>query len=148
MSDILTAMPVLARHAGEWKGRYIYLDLEGNVTDSHASHLTCMFPTEGEWDYYQINRYTWDDGRYEERHFPARYENGRIYWDNELIRGHAWEIDHRTVALTWVRKGEPGLYLYEMIQLSTDGKHRARTWHWFRDDRLFLRTIISEVRLV
>jgi hypothetical protein len=84
----------------------------------------------------------------EERHFPARYANYRIYWDNELIQGQAWEVDERTIVLTWSRKDEPGVYLYEMIQLSGDDTHRARTWHWFRDDQLFRRTLITETRLV
>jgi hypothetical protein len=31
-----------------------------------------------------------------------------------------------------------------MIQLSDDGQHRARTWHWFKDGVLMKRTIITE----
>jgi len=38
--------------------------------------------------------------------------------------------------LTWTRKDLPGSYLYEMIQISDDGRRRARTWHWFVDDAL------------
>jgi hypothetical protein len=32
-----------------------------------------------------------------------------------------------------------------MIQLSDDGKNRARTWQWFKDGKCFQRTLIDEV---
>ncbi len=147
MTTIRDGMPLLARHEGEWIGTYIHLDAHGTEIDRHASHLVCTFPEAGEFDYYQVNRYSWEDGRVEERHFPAHYANHCIYWDNELIQGQAREVDGRTIVLNWNRTGEPGIYLYEMIQLSADGVHRARTWHWFRDDRLFQRTLIAETRL-
>jgi len=33
-----------------------------------------------------------------------------------------------------------------MIQLSQDGAHRARTWHWFRDEALWRITLVRERR--
>jgi hypothetical protein len=51
----------------------------------------------------------------------------------------------RSTCLNWTRKGEPDLYLYEMIQVSADRKHRARTWQWFKKDKCFQRTLIDEV---
>lgn len=140
-------MPVLACHAGEWKGRYTHIDTDNKILDDHASHLICRFPEEGPWDYHQTNRYTWDDGRSEEHVFPATYAEGRIWWDTERIEGCAWEIDPRTICLTWSRKDLLGEYLYEMIQLSADGNKRGRTWHWFRDDELYRRTLIKEQRV-
>ena len=32
---------------------------------------------------------------------------------------------------------EPDVHVCEMIQLSADGRHRARTWHWFRAGKLY-----------
>lgn len=147
MSEIQHAMPVLARHVGEWVGEYIHVDADNRELDRHASHLKCSFPTDGPHAYYQINTYTWQDGRREEIHFPASYRDGRIWWDTDRIHGSAWEIDDRTIMLTWVRKGEPGVYLYEMIQLSADGQNRGRTWHWFENDTLVKRTCITERRI-
>lgn len=147
MGDIRKDMPVLARHEGEWEGVYTHIDPECKIVDEHRSRLTCRFPEDGDYAYYQINRYLWDDGREEELHFPATYRDGRIWWDTERIEGSAWEIDERTVMLTWTRKEMSGSYLYEMIQLSEDGNHRGRTWHWFVDDRLVKRTCIRERRL-
>ena len=49
--------------------------------------------------------------------------------------------------LNWRRRDDPSLYLYEMIQISDCGTARARTWHWFRNDRLFQRTLVDERRV-
>ncbi|XBQ16650.1 MAG: DUF3598 family protein [Oceanicaulis sp.] len=147
MKLIRWRMPVLARHEGEWKGVYTYVDIEGKELDRHDSHLICRFPEDGEWDYHQTNRYSWADGKSEEHVFPATYAEGRIWWDTERIEGCAWEIDARTVCLTWVRKDLPGEYLYEMIQISQDGNKRGRTWHWFKDDEMYMRTLIKERRV-
>jgi hypothetical protein len=147
MPTIREGMPVLARHAGDWVGEYIYVDADGNIIDRHKSHLTSSFPTEGEYQYFQINRYTWPDGRTEEHQFPARYAMGEIYWDTPRIKGKAWET-YGTVMLTWTYKEDPTSdYLFEMIQISECGNHRARTWHWFKDGQLFKRTLIKETRL-
>jgi hypothetical protein len=149
--DIRREMPLLARHEGEWEGEYIYVDTDGKIVDRHRSHLSCTFPTEGKFPYLQINRYYWDDGRSEIIHFPARYADGRIWWDTERIRGWATSVpidtESRTTMLMWVRKDMPDIYLYEMIQISADNQKRGRTWHWFRNDELYQRTIIKEWRV-
>ena len=92
--------------------------------------------------------YAWADGRTEVREFPAEYRDGRIWWDNELIKGWAAEVGldeyNRTVMLYWQRQGDPQLYLYEMIQLSDDGLNRCRTWHWIRSGVLETRDPRSE----
>lgn len=143
-------MPLLARHEGVWDGTYRYYDAEGRLVDEHASRLLCRFPDQGH-PYHQTNFYTWADGRREVRDFPAEYRDRRVWWDNDLIRGWAAELDldqnHRTVVLHWERTGDPTLYLYEMIQLADDGQTRCRTWHWIRNGRLETRTAIEE-RLV
>jgi hypothetical protein len=147
MSGIREGMPVLARHEGEWEGEYIHVDTSNNVIDRHRSHLKCMFPASGPFAYHQVNTYTWPDGRREELQFPATYRDGQIFWDTERIVGRAWEIDPRTVVLTWTRKDSPGTYLYEMIQISEDNRNRGRTWHWFENDQLVKRTCIKERRI-
>jgi len=144
--DIRAGMPVLARHEGEWRGEYIHVAPDNSLIDRHASHLICAFPGGGEYDYFQKNIYTWNDGRREELDFPARYRDGRIWWDNERIAGSAWEIDERTIVLQWSRKDLPRSYLYEMIQINESNDKRGRTWHWFVDDELVRRTCIKESR--
>ena len=49
--------------------------------------------------------------------------------------------------LHWTRNDDPGLYLYEMIQLSDCGKYRSRVWQWFRNGQLEQRTLIDEQRV-
>lgn len=138
-------MPLLARHEGDWEGTYIHVDAEGAEVDRHASHLTCTITSDG--DYHQVNRYRWADGRTEEWPFPAAYRDGAIHFDTERMVGRAWEVDGRTVVLTWSYRADPDNYLYEMIQLSADGMDRCRTWHWFDGDELVKRTLIKERRI-
>jgi hypothetical protein len=151
MSEIRIAMPVLARHEGIWEGWYRYYDGSGNKIDEHRSRLICRFPADGPYAYHQTNHYEWPDGRRETRDFPAVYREGRIWWDNELIAGWAAEValdEHkRTVMLHWVRKGEPGTYLYEMIQISDCGRFRQRVWQWIEAGRVRMRTLIDEERV-
>lgn len=151
MTNIREAMPLLARHEGVWEGTYRYYDASGTMIDEHASRLFCRFPDEGPHPYHQTNHYTWADGRTEVRDFPATYADGRVWWDNELIKGWAAEVGlderNRTVMLYWQRQGDPSLYLYEMIQLADSGDVRCRTWHWIRNGVLETRTGIEE-RLV
>ncbi len=151
MSDIKTVLPLLARHEGVWDGWYRHYDAQGNKTDEHRSRLVCRFPDSGPHEYDQVNHYSWADGRKEVRPFPAKLQGGRVIFDNELIHGWAADVPldehHRTTMLNWVRKGEPGVYLYEMIQLSDCGQYRSRVWHWFREGRLFQRTLIDEQRV-
>lgn len=145
-------MPVLARHEGVWDGTYSYFNADGVKIDEHQSRLICRFLDDNpETPYHQTNHYTWADGRKEIRDFPATFHDKRVWWDNELIVGSAWEVGEdthqRAVMLYWQRTGDPSLYLYEMIQIADHGESRCRTWHWIRNGELETRTAIQE-RLV
>jgi hypothetical protein len=147
--SIRDEMPLLADNEGVWEGVYRHYDAaSGKLLDQHLSRLICRITDDDRFAYYQTNFYFWPDGRTETREFPAWYENGRIWWDNDLIKGWAAAMrpdDHqRSTCLNWVRKGEPDVYLYEMIQNSADRRLRSRCWQWFRDDRCFKRTLIDE----
>lgn len=141
-------MPLLARHEGVWDGVYTYYNAAGEKIDEHRSRLFCRFPENGPHPYHQTNHYTWPDGRAEVRDFPATYRDKRVWWDNDLIQGSAWEVGQddkrRSVMLYWQRTGDPELYLYEMIQIADDGQSRCRTWHWIRGGQLETRTAIQE----
>jgi hypothetical protein len=142
-------MPILARHEGVWDGSYVYFNAANEKVDEHQSRLICRFLDDNaETPYHQTNYYTWADGRTETREFPATYRDKRVWWDNDLIIGSAWEVGEdthcRAVMLYWQRTGDPSLYLYEMIQISDDGQDRCRTWHWIRNGLLETRTAIQE----
>ncbi|MFB2924058.1 MULTISPECIES: DUF3598 family protein [Aerosakkonema] len=147
MSDLRAGMPVLVRHEGDWVGTYTLVDIEGKILDRHKSHLTCLFPADGDYSYYQINRYEWPDGKKEEHKFPGTYRDKKVWFDTERIEGKAWEVDDSTIILWFSYKTIPNAYLYEMIQISPCNNYRSRTWHWFKDDRLFQRTLIQEERM-
>jgi hypothetical protein len=146
---IRDAMPLLAANGGVWEGVYRHYDAaSGRMTDEHLSRLFCRILDGEAHDYSQSNHYFWADGRTEIREFPATYRDGRIWFDNDLISGWAARMEpddlNHSQCLNWVRKGEPGVYLYEMIQNNADFTSRHRTWQWFRDGRCFQRTLIDE----
>ncbi len=151
MTDLRTAMPILARQEGVWEGVYRYYDEQGRLVDEHQSRLVCRMPKDGALDYHQTNHYRWVDGRVETRQFPAMYRDGRIWFQNELIDGWAAEVPldafKRTLMLYWVRKGEPDTYLYEMIQIDDAARQRTRVWQWIREGRIRMRTLIDEQKV-
>lgn len=151
MSELKAALPLLARHEGVWDGHYRTYDAEGNKIDEHASRLVCRFPDSGPVPYHQTNHYTWADGRTEVRDFPGEVRDGRLWFVNDLIDGWAAEVPldehNRTMMLHWTRRGEPGTYLYEMIQISDCGRYRCRVWQWIKDGKTFRRTLIDEEKV-
>ena len=141
-------MPLLARHEGVWDGYYRYFNNSGNKVDEHKSRILCrMIGTD---DYHQTNYYFWVDGKKDTRDFPAIVKEDRLVFYTE-ITGWAAEVpldeNSRTIMLHWTRNNEPDLYLYEMIQISDCGQYRARVWQWFRQGRLFMRTLVDEQRV-
>jgi hypothetical protein len=151
MSQIKRALPLLAKHEGVWDGWYRHYDANGNKIDEHRSRLVCRFPDAGPYPYHQTNHYSWAGGKTEVRDFPAEYRDGRLWFDNDLIKGWAAEVPldefNRTVMLYWKRKGDDNLYLYEMIQTDDAMTVRHRVWHWYRDGHLVSRTLIDEKRM-
>lgn len=147
MSNIREEMPVLVRHQGDWVGTYTVVDNEGNIIDKHHSHLTCQFPDNGEYPYFQTNRYQWDNGKTEEYQFPGIYREKKIWFNTERLDGYAWEVDNSTIILWITYKGVPDIYIYEMINISPCNNYRARTWHWFNNHQIVKRTIIKEERM-
>jgi hypothetical protein len=151
VNPLKQAMPLLAAQEGVWEGWYRYFDANGEKIDEHRSRLVCRFPDSGPVPYHQTNHYAWPDGRTEVRDFPAAFRDGRLWFDNDLIYGWAAEepldAHHRTLLLHWVRKGEPGTYLYEMIQVSDCGRYRTRVWQWIHAGKTRMRTLIDEERV-
>ena len=150
ITPIRKGLPLLATGEGVWEGVYRYYDaFTGEKIDEHKSRLICRLPDDSKpADYHQTNYYYWPDGRQETREFPAQFRDGRIWWDNEHIKGWCTRMspdeNEISMCLHWQRKGEKGVYLYEMIQHDASGRYKSRTWQWFRDGRCFMRTLIDE----
>ncbi|GGM45930.1 DUF3598 family protein [Dactylosporangium sucinum] len=139
-------MPIIQAHLGEWEGEYIHVDADGQIIDRHASHLLCTAPDDGTYDVRQVNTYTWDDGRQAQFEFSGVTRDGICYFDNDRIKGEMSQIDELVIILTWSYKDDMSNYLYELIQLSRDGKRKFRTWHWMDNDRIVKRTLIRETK--
>ncbi len=141
-------MPLLARHEGVWDGTYRHYDSAGKLVDEHRSRVVCRFPDKGAHAYVQTNQFSWADGRTQIRDLPAVWREGRLWYETDLITGWATELpmddSGRTMVLYWQYRADPGLYVYEMVQLSDCGKKRSRTWQWIRDGEVELRTSIDE----
>ncbi|MEM1380645.1 MAG: hypothetical protein AAGH41_08475 [Pseudomonadota bacterium] len=97
--------------------------------------------------YRQHIHFTWPDGR--ERHdlFEGIPRDQALWYDTPTFTGKSWETDDGLVLLNLQRKDEPGARFFEIIVMGEGGTHRARTWHWFRDGRLYRRTLCDEKRV-
>ncbi|MFN8535257.1 MAG: DUF3598 domain-containing protein [Dehalococcoidia bacterium] len=145
-SLIREMMPVLARHEGVWVGTYRHLDPDGVLEDQYEVRSICEFPEDGSCDFRLTSVNRWPDGRTQTLVNEARLSDGRLQWSNERLVGGMWEVDDLTVYTRFGYAGDQTLTVCEMIQISHDGHHRARTWHWFRDERLFRITLTQERR--
>jgi hypothetical protein len=140
-------MPGMLRHEGVWEGIYRHVDADAARLDEHRVRIRCEFPDDGDFAYVQHNRFTWDDGRDFRATLPGTLRDGRLWWDLPAFAGYAWETLDGVLLLNLTRKDEPGAHFVEMIVLGASGDHRSRTWQWFRDGRLYKRTLCDEWRV-
>ncbi len=143
-ATLAEAMPTILRHRGTWEGVYRHVDAEGALIDRHRTRIICEFPETGPYAYVQHNLFMWDDGREFQAELPGVFRDGRLWWDVPTFHGYAWETLDGVILLNLTRKDEPNANFFEMIVLGAGGEHRARTWQWFRDGRLFKRTLCDE----
>lgn len=150
-AKVLENMPVLAGAAGVWDGTYRHFDAGSRLVDEHAVRLLCRVadPQLEPYRAVQTNLYTWADGRREVRTFEGTLRDGRMWFDNALIRGWSgdldWDQTKRTHLVYWVRTDEADVQFYEMINLSPCGRYKNRVWQWYRNGRLDRRTLVDEV---
>ncbi len=147
MNPVRQYLPLLARHAGIWEGEYTHIAPDRAVQDQHLFRILVELPEDGEAAYRQTSHYWWPDGRTQQLVYEARYADGCIVFDTGRIHGRCREIDERTLYLRFGFHADPAGYVCEMLQLSADGRHRARTWHWFRNDELWRLTLVRERRV-
>ena len=146
MNPIPKELPLLARHAGTWEGTYRHIAPDFSLIDSHHFRILVEFPEEGSCHYRQSSHYWWEDGRTQDIIFEALCSDGKLRWDNNRIHGELWAVDDMTLYLSFGFADDPEVTIYEMIQLSPCGQHRARTWHWLRAGELFQITLVEESR--
>jgi len=134
-------------HAGTWEGTYTHLDAAAQIVDEHRSSVICEFPQSGPYVYIQHNIFTWKSGYESRSTLPGTYRDGRLWWDTETFHGSAWQTLDGLILLNLIRKDEPGASFIEVIAMGDTGEHRARTWHWFKDGKLYKRTLCDERRV-
>ncbi|MCC5611693.1 DUF3598 domain-containing protein [Nostoc sp. CHAB 5834] len=140
-------MPSILLHEGVWEGTYRHVDADGRLIDRHQTRVVCTFPDEGPYAYVQSNTFTWEDGRIYQVDLPGILSGDRLHWDTETFHGTAWEAGDGVVLLNLARYDEPGARFFEKIVMGQSGDHRSRTWQWFRDGRLYKRTLCDEQRV-
>lgn len=140
-------MPAMVQHAGIWEGTYRHVDADGIELDCHDARIVCEFPTSGDIAYVQHNLFRWPDGREDRAMLPGTFRDGKLWWDLPSFHGYAWETHDGIVMLNLTRRDEPGAHFVEVIVVGETGDYRSRTWHWFRQGRLYKRTLCEEVRV-
>jgi hypothetical protein len=148
MSIIKQRMPLLARHAGTWAGTYRFITPQMQLLDQYDFRINVVFPDDGKGGltYRQESFYTWPDGRTRELVFDATYDGGRAVFAGR-ISGSVRELDERTLYVHFWFDDQPGVDVCEMIQLAANNRDRGRTWHWFKDGKLFQLTLVDEQRV-
>tara|TARA_R110002020_G_scaffold226974_2_gene437574 strand:+ start:107530 stop:107967 length:438 start_codon:yes stop_codon:yes gene_type:complete len=139
--------PATRAHEGVWEGTYIHLDAMAEVVDRHASRVVCEFPQDSDVFYRQHITFDWDDGRQRKDIFEGFVRGDRLWYDTPTFAGHSWETHDGLLLLNLQRKDEPGANFFEIIAMGSTGEHRGRTWHWFRDGKLYRRTLCDERRV-
>lgn len=134
-------------HAGIWQGTYTHMDETAQILEQHQARVTCEFPTTGPYVYIQHNVFTYEDGREYRAELPGVFRDGRLWWDTKTFHGSAWETHDGLILLNLTRKDVPGAIFFEVIMMGDTGEHRARTWHWFKEGKLYKRTLCDERRI-
>lgn len=143
-------LALLRRHQGVWEGRYTHVvPPDWRVVATQDYRIEVETFDEGPVAYRQTSRYRHPDGRAETLRYEGalRAADDRIVFDDGRIRGECWAIEPGTLYMWFAYAAAPASRVTEMIQLSADGRHRARTWHWFEDEALVKLTLVDERRV-
>ena len=138
---------LLSRHRGIWEGRYTHLDATTlTVVERQLFRIRVEVFPDGDPAYRQTSHYWWPEGREEELVYEGAMRDGALLIDTGRMWGAARAIAADTLYLEFGYSATPALRIAEMIQLSADGAHRARTWHWLRSGALERITLVREQR--
>jgi hypothetical protein len=153
IAEVKARFPVLARSEGVWAGTFRRLDAEGRIVAEFKSRVTKRYLVDAPWPriYHQTNHYEFPDGTSQHLETYGEFRDGRIHFESERVKG--WQLDDpadpykRTVLLHMVYKDRPEEYVYELINVSDDGRYRTRMTQFLKDGRTVQRTLIDEEKL-
>ena len=148
-NSVSRTLALLRRHRGVWEGRYTHIaPPDWRVVATQDYRIEVETFDEGPVAYRQTSHYRFPDGRTETLRYEGalRAADDRIVFDDGRIRGECWAIEDGTLYMWFAYAAAPASRVTEMIQLSGDGLHRARTWHWFEHEVLVKLTLVQERR--
>ncbi len=140
-------MPSLLQHEGRWQGNFQHFSNEGRLLETHQAVVKHQFPEEGPYAHIQDSHFIWDNG--EELHLTQNsiFVDGKLWWDGDPFQGCIWETDFGNILINITQTSDPRLTLNEMICLEPAGNRRSRVKQWFKNGRLFKRTLCHERRI-
>ncbi len=145
-----TTRRLLARHAGIWEGRYSHLAAaDRRVVETQLFRIRVETFDSPALAYRQTSHYWWPDGREAELVYEGAYDDASdaVVIDTPRIHGTCRAIDANVLYLDFGYVATPDARIGEMIHLSADGLHRARTWHWYQREALDRVTLVRESRV-
>ncbi len=143
----MTRFPAHFAHQGVWEGVYRHLAVDGTEEGRFRSRVTCEFPQKDGVIYRQTTELWTPEGTYSKAGFDGLDRGDHLFYDSPTFHGRSWETEGGHLMLNLIRKDEPGAYFVEIIIMGEGGKHRARTWHWFKDGQIYRRTLCEESRV-
>ena len=150
MSSPSRTLALLQRHTGLWEGRYTHVvPPDWNLVSTQDYRIQVETFAPGPIVYRQTSHYRRTDGHTDTLRYEGalRNDDDRVVFEDGRIRGECWAIERDTLYMWFVYAKSPDHRITEMIQLSSDGAHRARTWHWFERERLVKLTLVDERRV-
>ncbi len=143
-----STLELLRRHVGIWEGEYTHIAAATRaVLDVQIFRIRVEVFDMSPVAYRQTSHYWERDGSERELCYDGELRNDRIVFDDGRIHGDCRAIEPNVLYMTFGYRAAPKLQIAEMIQLSPDGRHRARTWHWLDDHRLDRITLVREQRV-
>jgi hypothetical protein len=140
-------LDLLRRHVGIWEGDYTHLAAaDRSVLDSQLFRIRVEVFDFSPVAYRQTSHYWERDGSERELVYVGALQDDRIVFDDGRIHGMCLAIDADALYMRFGYHSDPAVAICEMFQLSADGQHRARTWHWLRAGVLERLTLVRERR--
>ena len=153
IADLKAKFPVLARCEGVWKGVFRRFDGNAKLLAEFKSTITKRYLPDAPWPrvYHQTNHYDFADGKTQTLETFGHYADGKIHFESDRVKG--WQLDDpadphkRSIFLHMVYKSDPDQYVYELINVSDDGKFRTRMTQFLKAGRTVQRTMIDEEKV-
>lgn len=156
LATLRNRLPIVCRHEGVWEGVYRRYDGAGKPLGEHRSRVVIRFredPKGGAELLQQSNYYFYTDGRREAIETLGSFDGRRLNFYSDRVDG--WTMDdttdpkQATAILAMTFKKDVGWYtkgvdVYELINISADGKFRSRMSQHLKNGQALTRTLIDE----